>query len=120
MKLLISIWLNVAVLCVFTAAPTSHTWACGGKDHEKEVKCKTNCKKNCCKKSNSKHKKDNCNDDCNGNCCCTASTFTFAVLEQSTFELRSFTPVFEEKQAISYKKHFPKSVFIKFWQPPKL
>ena len=116
MKFLISIWLNFALLFVFTAAPTSHVLACGRKDLKKEIKCKVGCQKNCCKNAHSKNKKGGCK----GNCCCNVSTFVFAVLEQSIFELRSFTPVLKEKQPISYKKDFPKSVFIEFWQPPKL
>ena len=124
MKFLISIGLNIALLFVFTAAPTSHAWACGEKSPKKEVKCKKDCKKDCCKKANSKHKKGNCKDDCNGNCngncCCTVSAFASAVLEQSMFSLCPPTLVFEEKQSVSYKKAFPKSVFIEFWQPPKI
>ena len=116
MKLLISIGLNIALLFVFTAAPTSHAWACGGKSLKKEIKCKVDCQKDCCKNAHPKNKKRGCT----GNCCCNVSTSVFAVLEQFIFELSSFTPVFEEKQPISYKKDFPKSVFIKFWQPPKL
>ena len=120
MKLLISIWLNFALLFVFTAAPISHALACGGKAHKKEVKCKKHCKKNCCKKGHSKHKKGNCNDDCNGNCDCTTSAFFFTVLEEQKFTLSLTLPNFEEKQAISYKTAFPKSVFLSFWQPPKI
>ena len=120
MKLLFSLGLNIALLFVFTATPTSYALACGEKSPKKEIKCKSNCKKDCCKKAHSKHKKGNCNDDCNGNCCCTVSIFAFAVLEQSIFTLPSLSLTFGEKQQISYKKAFPKSVFIKFWQPPKL
>ena len=119
MKLLISIGLNIALLFVFTAAPTSHAWACGGKSLKKEIKCKVGCKKECCKNAHSKNKKGGCRG-CNGNCCCNVSTSVFAVLEQSIFELHSFIPIFEEKQPISYKKGFPKSVYIEFWQPPKI
>ena len=120
MKLLISIWLNFALLFVFTAAPTSHALACGGKAHKKEVKCKTDCKKDCCKKARSKHKKGNCNDDCNGNCDCTTSAFFFTILEQPEFTLSLILSNFGEKRAIFYKTAFPKSVFLSSWQPPKI
>ena len=116
MKLLISIWLNFALLFVFTAAPISHALACGGKDHKKEVKCK----KNCCKKGHSKHKKGNCNDDCNGNCDCTTSAFFFTILERPEFTLSLILSNFGEKRAIFYKTAFPKSVFLSSWQPPKI
>ena len=76
MKQLFSISLNVLLLLVFTATPSSYTWACGKSKCKKEDTQQTQshqkptCQKGCCKKSCSDTKKKNC---CGDNCQCSVS-----------------------------------------------
>ncbi len=138
MKKWLSLGLSVLLLLVFTTAPTSYAVACCSKNAKKEIqtatqsqknccKAQAKCKKACCKKDkdiahhNKKQCEENgCKGDCNGSCSCSVSVFTYAVLEQSTFNLPHLVPFFEEKQSLSFQKSFPKSVIIAFWQPPKI
>ena len=125
MKLLVSIMLNMWLLLVFTAAPTVDAWACGTKSLKKEIKSKKTCQKECCNTSK-KTKKRCCNDDnCSGNCgqngCSCPSPNGFIAILTPAFNIRE-TPqmAFIQKQPIPFTEKVPKSVFIKFWQPPKL
>ena len=136
MKLLISIGLNLWLLLVFTAAPTAHALACGGKSPENEVKSKVfcqkegqkgqkNCQKNCCPKTKKTQKRccgdDNCTGDCDKNGCTCASPNAFAAILIPTLDLNVTSSIVAiQTQPIPFTKTAPKSVFIKFWQPPKL
>ena len=136
MKLLISIGLNFWLLLVFTAAPTTYALACGGKSPKNEVKnkvfcqkegqnCQKNCQKACCQKSKKTQKRccddDNCTGDCDKNGCTCASPNAFAAILIPTLDLNVTSSIVAiQTQPIPFTKTAPKSVFIKFWQPPKL
>ena len=136
MKLLISIGLNLWLLLVFTAAPTTYALACGGKSPKNEVKnkvfcqkegqnCQKNCQKACCQKSKKTQKRccgdDNCTGDCDKNGCTCASPNAFAAILIPTLDLNVTSSIVAiQTQPIPFTKTAPKSVFIKFWQPPKL
>ena len=133
MKLLISIGLNLWLLLVFTAAPTTYALACGGKSPKNEVKnkvfcqkeSKKTCQKACCQKSKKTQKRccgdDNCTGDCDKNGCTCASPNAFAAILILTLDLNITSSIVAiQTQPIPFTKTAPKSVFIKFWQPPKL
>ena len=137
MKLLISIGLNLWLSLVFTAAPTTYALACGGKMPKNEVKskvfcqkesqktCQKTCQKACCQKSKKTQKRccgdDNCTGDCDKNGCTCASPNAFAAILIPALDLNVTSPIVAiQTQPIPFTKTAPKSVFIKFWQPPKL
>ena len=141
MKLLISIGLNFWLLLVFTAAPTTYALACGGKSPKNEVKnkvfcqkegketcqkeSKKTCQKTCCQKTKKTQKRCCGNDNCTGNCdkngCTCASPNAFAAILIPTLDLNITSSIVAiQTQPIPFTKTAPKSVFIKFWQPPKL
>ncbi len=121
MKLIFSISFNILLLLVFTSAPITSTWACGGKDKcAKETKEHTaKCQKECCKKlkSSSKKSKKNC---CGDNCECAIPVITTADIPvQLSLEMSSnFVPVFVEKRRFLYKRVVVQSSIQDIWQPP--
>lgn len=136
MKITTSVILSFVWLLFFTAMPTATAWACGNKKQSKKVTtetakhiscCKTacgkNCQKVCCKKKNKAHNATSHNEkdgDCGDDCNCPVSIGHFAVLEHILFDLPALKPVFSKKQPLIFQNSYPKSPFIKFWQPPKL
>ncbi len=83
------------------------------------------CQKACCKKSKKTQKRccgdDNCTGDCDKNGCTCASPNAFAAILIPTFDLNITSSIVAiQTQPIPFTKTAPKSVFIKFWQPPKL
>lgn len=149
MKLWLSIVFKVVLLLVFTTTLMTRATACDGAKsaHEsvktvkkegqnitlnpfqKEVKnaigCSKDCQKPCCQKVKT-HKKRCCNDpNCNGCCgengcnCSAPSGFAAVLTPTLSLSLSGETLGFKTP-IIPFIETVPKSVFIEFWQPPKL
>jgi hypothetical protein len=121
MKFIVSISLHLLLLFVFTTAPNSRAWACGGKDNCKKetTEHKAKCKKDCCKKpySESKKNKKGC---CGDNCGCAVSlTVTADVPTQLSFNNAPIDcPLVQAKRAFFYKQSVIQSTIQDIWQPP--
>ena len=118
-----SILFSLLLLFCFSATPTAQVYACNNcccKKEAKEISKKQ--KKDCCKTHSdkeSKNTKGNCKGDCN-DCSCCVSGCCSAIGEQIAFNLVSIKQKIPEKQITPYKQFPPKSIFIEFWQPPKI
>jgi hypothetical protein len=120
MKFIISISLNILLLLVFTTAPTTSTWACGGDKCKKETtEHKSKCQKDCCKKPSSdskKNKKGCCGDNCN---CSVSITVMADMPTQLPLSISTnFCPIFIEKRPFFYKRAIIQSTIQDIWQPP--
>lgn len=115
------------MLICFSATPTAKAFACNNDCCKKEIKNEVIKKeqKDCCKNTrynntqhkNKKQKKGNCNGDCNDCNCCVSS---YSEIYPTVFHLVSVKLNTPEKQITPYTQFPPKSVFIEFWQPPKV
>ena len=114
------------MLVCFTASPTTQASACNERCCNKEVKevkeVSKKQKKDCCNNKTdkkTKHHKDNCNGDCN-DCICCFSASLYVIGSQSEFSLSAFNTSKPKREIIPYTQFPVKSIFIEFWQPPKV
>jgi hypothetical protein len=121
MKFIFSISLQFLLLLVFTTAPSSRAWACGGQDKcaKETTEHKAKCQKDCCKKPNSESKK-NKKGCCGDNCTCSVSITVMADLptQLPLSNVPVFCPIFVEKRAFFFKKSVIQSTIQDIWQPP--
>ena len=126
MKQLFSISLNILLLLVFTATPTSYIRACGKSKckkegteqtvaHQKSTCQKSTCQKGCCKKPCSDTTKKKC---CGDNCQCSVLiTASADILKQSPLILSlKSSPI--QSNTFSYKQVILQSSIQDIWQPP--
>ena len=97
--------------------------ACNNKCCKKEVKeVSKKLKKDCCESKpvkKNKQSKDNCTGDCND--CTCASPTGFAGVLIPTINLNIVSHLISiEHSVIPFTETLFKSIFIEFWQPPKL
>ena len=98
---------------------------------EKKSCCSANCTMSCCAKkvnktsvcekqsSKKSNKKSKGCSDCNDCSCCT-SVYCSAISGQTTFNLVEIKLIIPKKQNTPYIQYPSKSIFLEFWQPPKI
>jgi hypothetical protein len=121
MKQIFSISLNILLLLVFTATPTSYISACGKSKCKKEVvqhtasHQKSTCQKGCCKKTDSHPKKNKC---CGDNCRCSVSITASADMPKQLPIILSIKSVPIYSHTFFYKQVILQSTIQDIWQPP--